>query len=98
MIVRYYSVYDKAVGAYLPPFAARQKMEAIRSFADAVGDDKHQFNRHADDYVLFELGEFDDASGRFSSVEPVRVISALECLTEQLRPSESVDQVKTRGS
>lgn len=78
MITPYFAVLDKAVGAFLPPFAQRSKGEAIRSFTDAVNDEKHQFSRHQGDYVLYSIGQFDDATGMFVAVEPERVIGALE--------------------
>lgn len=80
MISKVYSVLDKAVNAFLPPFFARARGEAIRSFSEAANDEKHQFRRHLDDYVLYELGEFNDAAGIFTCGEPVRIISARECL------------------
>lgn len=75
-----FSVYDKAVGAYLQPFFCRSKGEALRSFADACNDEKNNFNKHASDFLLVSLGEYDDAAGTFECVDPVRVISAVECL------------------
>lgn len=77
-----YSVLDKAVGAFLQPFFSRSKGEAIRSFSDAVQDKSHQFYKHASDFLLMELGVFDDHSGVFQSHEPVRIISALECIVD----------------
>ncbi|AKI26924.1 DNA binding protein VP5 [Gokushovirinae Fen672_31] len=74
-----YSVLDKAVGAYLRPFYTRSKMEAIRSFSDAVADEKSDFGKHAEDFVMMYHGEFDDNSGVFYPVDPQRVISAIEC-------------------
>jgi hypothetical protein len=82
MRLQVFSVYDKAVGAYLQPFFSRSKGEALRSFTSACNEDKHQFNVHSSDYVLFDIGEFDDASGLFSPREPSRIISAIECVAE----------------
>lgn len=79
MIYKAFSVRDEAVQAFLQPFFVRQMGEAIRSFSDAVSDANHQFSRHKKDYVLYEVGEFDDVAGRFSTIEPRRVISAFEC-------------------
>lgn len=73
-----YSVFDKAVGAYLPPFTCRSKGEALRSFADASNNKEHNFNRHSMDYVLVHLGEFDDASALFLTHEPERMLAAHE--------------------
>lgn len=79
MILEVYSVMDKAVKAFLPPFFVRSKGEAIRSFSDACNDGKHQFAVHSADYLLVYLGTFDDSNGLIVGVEPQRVISATEC-------------------
>jgi len=76
------SVYDQVVRAYLPPLFVRTKAEAIRSFSDAVGDEKHEFRRHAADYHLALVGHFDDNSGVVTAVGPERLIGASECLPE----------------
>lgn len=77
-----FTVLDKAVQAYMQPFFCRTRGEAVRSFTDAVNDVKSNFNRHAADYTLMAVGEFDDQSGVFTSVEPVRIIGAVECLVD----------------
>lgn len=73
-----YTILDKAVGAYMQPFYARTRMEAIRSFSDAVKAEGSKFGSHAEDYVLMYHGEWDDNSGLFSGVDPVRVVGAVE--------------------
>ncbi|QCQ84738.1 nonstructural protein [Blackfly microvirus SF02] len=78
MILQVFSVLDKAVLAFLPPFFVRSKGEAIRSFSDACQDKEHQFAKHMTDYVLMYLGEWDDKSGAFVSCEPERVVAAHE--------------------
>ncbi|AXH77027.1 MAG: nonstructural protein [Microviridae sp.] len=88
-----YSVLDKAVGAYLRPFYVRTKSEAIRSFAEACGDEKSEFCKHPDDYVLYSHGVFDDNSGIFSCGEPERVISARECRAD----GEAPNKVQRKG-
>lgn len=81
MMLKVFSVYDKAAGAFLQPFFAPTSGLAIRSVADAVSDTAHQFNRHAGDYTLFILGEFNDADGSFSRmVEPEKIITCTELL------------------
>lgn len=77
MELKVYSVLDKAVGAFLPPFYMRSDGEAIRSFAEACNDPK-SLGKHAEDFTLFRLGSFDDGSGLFKCGEPERVLSALE--------------------
>jgi predicted acyl esterase len=78
MKLHVYSVFDKAVGAYLQPFYARSNGEALRSFSEACNNGSSQFAKHAIDYTLVRLGEWDDCSGLFVTVDPQRVISASE--------------------
>lgn len=80
MKLQVFTVRDAAVGSFLQPFFCRSHGEALRSFSDAVSNAEHQFAKHASDYALFFLGEFDDNSGVFDSREPERVVSANEIL------------------
>lgn len=82
MRLHVYTVYDKAIGAFMQPFFVRAKGEALRSFSDACNDEKSNFYRHAADYTLMFLGEFDDSNGLFVCQDPVRLIGALECLAD----------------
>lgn len=83
MLLRAYSVFDQAVGAFLPPFFCRARGEALRSFMEACSDPKHMFGRYNADYVLYDCGEFDDGSGIFTSGLPERILSARECVHSQ---------------
>ena len=83
MILKVFSVRDNASEAFLPPFFARAKGEALRMFEGACRDEKHQFFQHREDYVLFECGEWDDQSGLFVLLpSPVRMISAMEFVSQ----------------
>jgi len=77
-----FTVLDNAVGAYLPPFYARSRGEAIRSFTEAANAPDHNFKKNSRDYVLYELGSFDDVSGMFDTGEPDRVLAAAECFID----------------
>lgn len=77
-----FSVYDKAVKAYMQPFFSRSRGEALRSFVDACNDEKRDLKKHATDFTLHYLGEWDDGSGISSPVDPERIISASECLRD----------------
>lgn len=79
-----FTVFDVAVNAFLRPFFTRSKGEAIRSFTEAVGDPKSEFCKHPDDYILYELGTFDDIEGRFEVLNlPLRVLTAREAQLER---------------
>lgn len=78
-----FSVFDSAVGAFLPLFFARSKGEAIRSFSAAVADSGHQFAKSRGDYSLFLICEFDDQSGGVvCPVAPERILNAVEVALE----------------
>lgn len=84
MKLQVYSVYDKAVNGFLPPFYVRSKGEAIRSFTDAANDAAHQFHKHAMDYVLMYLGTFDDGAGVFEQpAHTERVVTAQEVIVPE---------------
>lgn len=81
MLLKVFSVYDVKVGAYLPPIFMRSKLEAIRSFTSAVTDEKHQFAKHAEDFTLFELGDWDDGDCKFKChLTPIPVLKAIEAV------------------
>lgn len=65
MILHMFTVLDTKVGAYSSPFYSRSKGEALRSFSDTVKSPEHLFAKHPEDYVLFELGSFDDSNCKF---------------------------------
>lgn len=82
MITKIFSVRDNAVEAYMQPFFAATTASALRSLKEAVNDPKHEFHKHAADYTLWDLGEFDDTSGMlaYSPSGPLRVISCVDLL------------------
>lgn len=65
-----FSVYDSKAKAYIPPFFFPKVAMAIRVFTDSVNDPHHQFNKHPEDYTLFEIGIFDDETGQTKSCNP----------------------------
>lgn len=79
------SVYDSAVGAFMPPFFARSKAEALRFFMDLVSDPNRQVHSHPEDYALFALGTYDDGNGFLEPLAvPEKYITALECRSDKL--------------
>lgn len=64
MELKIFTVHDSKVGAYLQPFFMRSRGEAIRAFITVVNDRQSQFYSHPEDYTLFEVGTYDDQTGR----------------------------------
>lgn len=80
MIIRLFAVRDEKVEAFMPVFSARARGEAIRSFSQAVGDANHQFSKSKGDYVLYEIGGYDDVAGMLVPQEPIRLMSGFEAV------------------
>lgn len=59
MKYKVYTVYDSKVESYSNSlWLFKNKGEAIRSFTDAVNDAKTVFHQHPEDYVFFEIGDY----------------------------------------
>ena len=65
MIVSVYTVFDKKAGAFLQPFFIQNDSLAVRAIRDVMADKEHSFYRYAEDYQLFQAGEFCDQTGVF---------------------------------
>lgn len=57
-----FSVFDKKVAAFLPPFCARTKAEGIRLFEGYCKAPELPFGKFPSDFDLFHVGEFDDST------------------------------------
>lgn len=62
-MLKLFSVFDSKVGAYLPPMTMRSAGEAVRAFGHACNNVESEFNKFAEDYILFELGTWDELTG-----------------------------------
>lgn len=76
MIVKIYSVYDCKAGAFGTINAYRSSDEAVRAFGVACNDSSSNYFKFAEDFTLFELGEYDDTTGLLKTFSPISVISA----------------------
>lgn len=65
-VLKAFAVLDMAAGAYMAPFFLPTPGMAIRSFADACRDKESPFARHPEDFTLYEVGSFDQASGELA--------------------------------
>lgn len=74
-----FSAYDVKLEAYLRPFYCQTKGEALRLWMDTVQKTDHPFNKHPEDFCLFELGEFDEKTGTFNNAHaPISHGNALQ--------------------
>lgn len=63
------SVYDRALDAFGQPWFVPAIGGAIRAFGDEVNRSDSAMKGHADDYDLFQLGTFDEDTGKFENLD-----------------------------
>lgn len=66
MKLKIFAIYDSKAQAYIPPFFVPHTDVAKRTFGNAANDKGHAFGANPADYTLFELGEWDDNTTKFS--------------------------------
>lgn len=69
MITKVFSIYDTKGCMYGAPFFSVNAGTATRSFVELVNDSRSNVNKFPKDYILFELGSFDDRSGEIVSLD-----------------------------
>lgn len=69
------SVRDRAIDCFGQPFFSSSVGGAIRSFSDEINRsaENNQLHKHPEDFDLYSLGEFDDATGEFETTRPQQV-------------------------
>lgn len=93
------AVYDVISDRWLPPFCQQTKGQAIRGFMDEVNRpaDDNILYKHPDDFVLHQIGEYDDVDmscSRFFADEQ-KLISGREC--KNVAAASEKDQLPLRG-
>ena len=80
MIQKVFSVFDQKAQVYSKPFFCPNEGVATRSLIDVMRSEEHEFSKYAEDFVLFELGQFDDDSGMLEPLQEPQVITRLMAL------------------
>ncbi len=78
MKLNIYSIFDTASGLYSRPFFTASDAESIRSFTDIASDAEHPIGKHPEDYTLFRIGTFDDATALLNNEANESLCTALE--------------------
>lgn len=74
MKMQVYTIFDSKTEAYIQPFFMQTTAQAKREFIDMVNDGKSAFNKHPEDYILFELGSYENVNAKFKMLDaPVSI-------------------------
>lgn len=84
MVSGVFAVFDQKAHVYHAPFLSHNPATAMRLLSDVVADRSHSFGKHPMDYVLCQLGTFDDQSGVFVTELP-KHLCLLSDLTQEVR-------------
>jgi len=80
MIHQVIAVQDIKVGAFSKPVAVPTDGAGVRAFQDAVNDPSTEYNKHPEDYSIFNLGTFNDQTGELITAKPTHLASAVALL------------------
>jgi len=84
MLLQVFTVFDSKAEAYLPPFYMSAIGAALRNFGDTCSTPDHPFHKHPQDYCLFHIGSFDDATGHIELLTaPISLGLAQDHITQE---------------
>lgn len=93
MILKVFAVRDMKAEAFLQPFFSPSVGSALRAFSDAVNDKQCPFNKHPGDYVLYEIGSYDDSTAELGALPVVKMFSAGSDLVDNAPKMQSVEDL-----
>jgi hypothetical protein len=103
MILKAFTIYDVKAESYMQPFWKNTTGLALREFQEAANNPDNMIGRYPTDYVIFEIGTFDDTTATMVQYEAkVPLGSAHEFVTPEgqsdLWPKEKTAERSTTDS
>lgn len=71
------AVYDKKVGMFDNPFVVRHIGDAVREWSIVKTDEKNKYGKHPADFDLFQIGEYNEATGELKNITHVHLDSGV---------------------
>lgn len=78
MILKVFSIFDTATGAYNQPFFMLTSKEAIRAFTRMANDPESGISLQPSDYHLYYLGSYDNATGFINQDENIKNLGSAD--------------------
>lgn len=96
MTTKVFSVYDSKACVFGNPFVMVTVGAAIRAFTELCNDPQTMVYRHPSDFVLYEIGSFEDSKGVLIELQPHNHLGLASDYKEQkpvvYNPAGSVDK------
>ena len=89
MKLQAYTIYDVASGTYMRPFFSQADGQAIRGFKDISLDENHEVGKHPEDYTLYQVGTFNDTTGKLDGEAIEKLATGLEMIAEMRSPKQA---------
>lgn len=83
MILQAYSLLDEKAQAFSAPWFVASEGLALRALTDLASDTNTTVGRHPRDFVLYQVGNFDDQRGELIPIIPRQVVRADSLLAVQ---------------
>lgn len=80
-----YSIYDLKARVYTAPVAIGHDEEATRMFADLCSDKNTPQGKHPEDYVLWNVGRWDQTTGAIHQEKSYVVISGTAATIKEMK-------------
>ena len=95
MIKQIFAIRDAKAEAFHTPFYQQTKGAAIRAISDYANEEGSPLNKHPEDYMLFQLGAYNELSGEIRSLDqPEPIISVLELMTDRPLTPETTNTIQ----
>lgn len=97
MILKVFACRDMKAQAFLQPFFSPTIGSAVRAFGDACGETGSPFNKHPGDYVLYEIGSFDDSTAALVAISPVKLLGSASDYVKEPMVEAKLDCGSVKG-
>mgnify|MGYP000193081883 CR=1 FL=1 len=88
--MKLFSLYDSVAEIYTKPFFIKSTPEAIREFTSEANNPQSKLYQHAQDFTVYEIGEYDEHTGEIQTCIPMKKI----CSVNELKKVQSIDDLK----
>lgn len=85
MQLRVFAIRDSKSEVYGQPFFQHSSGEAERNFKTLVNDPKSTQHMYPEDFDLYEIGSYDDQTGKMTGLDtPTHIVKAVQLKTASL--------------
>lgn len=84
--LRVFSAYDGKLKVFMTPFMFLHLGQAHRAWTDLANDPSNVVGKHPSDFVLYEVGTFDDDKGVLTPHSPIQQVATATEVRAKVEP------------